>query len=242
LWRGNSNGSGFTAVSYNFDTGADTPCGGGEENLISAVATGGTPVGAAGSPVIYAGTVAGRIFVTTDASAGADPWYDATPAETGYPISSLVLDAADATGRTVYAGGMGFGVPHVWMSTDAGLSWTDLTGDLPDAPLNSLLLDPDDHQLLYAGTDLGVFSAQITGAGNVTWQELDIPAAGTLPNVPVTQLTMFRGDALKVLRKSAEELPAKLRLKSSRRLAEPRIAALKAFLATADAEAGGVPW
>ena len=200
LWRGNSNGSGFTAVSYNFDTGADTPCGGGEENLISAVATGGTPVGAAGSPVIYAGTVAGRIFVTTDASAGADPWYDATPAETGYPISSLVLDAADATGRTVYAGGMGFGVPHVWMSTDAGLSWTDLTGDLPDAPLNSLLLDPDDHQLLYAGTDLGVFSAQITGAGNVTWQELDIPAAGTLPNVPVTQLTMFRGDALKVLR------------------------------------------
>ena len=46
-------------------------------------------------------------------------------------------------------------------------------------------------------------------------------------------------DALQVLRRNVEQLPAQLRLDSARRLAEPRIEALKAFLAAAEAEADG---
>ncbi|HEV2114709.1 MAG TPA: hypothetical protein VGR48_01710 [Terriglobales bacterium] len=200
VWRGNSDGSGFTALSYNFDTGSDTACSGAEDNLISSLATGGQPVSAGGSPVVYAGTMAGRIFASTNAAAGPEAWYDATPPETGYPISSLLLDGADSTGKTALASVMGFGVPHVWKTTDGGLSWTNVTGNLPDAPADSLLLDPDDHRLIYAGTDVGVFSAQIGGA-NVTWEQVGPSSAGNLlPNVPVTQLAMFKSGALKLLR------------------------------------------
>ena len=46
-------------------------------------------------------------------------------------------------------------------------------------------------------------------------------------------------DAVRVLRRNVETLPAQLRLASSRRLAEPRAAALNAFLAAADTEADG---
>jgi len=46
-------------------------------------------------------------------------------------------------------------------------------------------------------------------------------------------------DAVQVLRKNLEQLPALLQLDSARRLAEPRVATLKAFLAAADAEADG---
>jgi hypothetical protein len=46
VWRGNNDGSGFAALSYNFDTGSDTACSGAEDNIISSLATGGTPVGA----------------------------------------------------------------------------------------------------------------------------------------------------------------------------------------------------
>lgn len=197
VWRGNNDGSGFAALSYNFDTGVDTPCSGSEENLISALAAGGTPVTAAGSPVVYAGTLAGRIFATADAAAGPDSWYEATPAETGYPISSIVLDLADATGKTAYAAGMGFGVPHVWKTSDAGLSWTDLTRDLPDAPVNALLIDPDDPPLLYAATDVGIFSADMTNITTGSWQKL---SNGSLPNVPVTYLAMFKSSTQKLLR------------------------------------------
>ncbi|HEX6907687.1 MAG TPA: hypothetical protein VF154_13815 [Terriglobales bacterium] len=199
VWRGNNDGSAFAALSYNFDTGSDTPCSGAEDNLISSLAAGGTPA-AGGSPVIYAGTAAGKIFVTTNAAAGPDGWYEATPSETGYPISSLALDSADSSGNTAYAAVMGFGVPHVWKTTDAGLSWTDVTGDLPDAPADSLLVDPDDHQLLYAGTDVGVLSARISGP-NANWEQVGPSSGGKLlPNVPVTALAMFKSGTLKLLR------------------------------------------
>jgi uncharacterized protein len=43
-------------------------------------------------------------------------------------------------------------------------------------------------------------------------------------------------DALKILRKNSQELPAKLQLDSTRRLAEPKLKVLRDFLAAADAE------
>ena len=46
-------------------------------------------------------------------------------------------------------------------------------------------------------------------------------------------------DALRVLHRNLEQLPAQLELPSARRLAEPRIAALRAFLAAAHSEADG---
>jgi uncharacterized protein len=50
------------------------------------------------------------------------------------------------------------------------------------------------------------------------------------------------GDALRVLRRNSEELPAKLRLDSARRLAEPRVRVLQAFLEAAETEAQGNEW
>ncbi len=45
-------------------------------------------------------------------------------------------------------------------------------------------------------------------------------------------------DAVAVLRRNLDELPGKIRLESARRLAEPRIAILRAFLAAVDDESG----
>ena len=46
-------------------------------------------------------------------------------------------------------------------------------------------------------------------------------------------------DAVQVLRRNVEQLPAQLRLATARRLAGPRVEALKAFLAAVEAEADG---
>jgi uncharacterized protein len=50
---------------------------------------------------------------------------------------------------------------------------------------------------------------------------------------------IVHGDAVRVLHKNVEELPAQLQLAAARRLAAPRVETLKAFLAAVAAEADG---
>jgi uncharacterized protein len=49
-------------------------------------------------------------------------------------------------------------------------------------------------------------------------------------------------DALRLLESNLETLPGKLRLPAARRLAKGRVKAMKAFIAAAEKEAGGVEW
>ena len=110
-------------------------------------------------------------------------------------ITSVQMDPTDA--RTVYvtlagysrrwlqvgaiggaAEGADVGGGHVYRSTDAGETFTDVSGNLPDIPANFSLVR--NGQLIVA-TDLGVF----IGSGG------DVRAAGTgLPAVPVLSLEL----------------------------------------------------
>ena len=90
---------------------------------------------------------------------------------------------------------MGFGVGHVWRTTDAGVNWTNISGSLPDAPADSVLVDSADPAHIFAGMDVGIFETRNTGA---TWTEV---GAG-LPNVPATRLLLFDGAGVRKLRAS----------------------------------------
>jgi hypothetical protein len=140
--------------------------------------------------------------VTTDAG-------NAVPVEvTGnvnpnhYPVAAVAVDPSDASGQTAYVGIMGFHVGHVFKTTNAGVTWSSFTGTLPDAPVNSLLVDAA-AGVIYAGTDVGVFASPTSGAN---WSEVGPAAAsgnaGFLPNVPVTALQLFNSGGQKLLRAS----------------------------------------
>lgn len=102
----------------------------------------------------------------------------------GYKISDIAIDPSDPTGRTAYATLMNFGSGHVLKTTAAGFPWQNITGDLPDAPADSVVVDPNDPTIIYVGTDVGVF---VTMNGGVNWTEW-----GTgLPNAPVTRIRGF---------------------------------------------------
>jgi hypothetical protein len=88
---------------------------------------------------------------------------------------------------------MGFGTSHVFKTTNAGASWTDKNGNLPDSPANSIALDPANPSIIYVGTDIGVFVSIDDGA---TWADF-----GTgMPNVPVVKLKTFISGGVKKLR------------------------------------------
>lgn len=58
----------------------------------------------------------------------------------------------------------GFGTGHVWRSSNAGLNWLNISGNLPDVPHQSVVIDPMFPQNVYAGNDLGVYVTTNNGA------------------------------------------------------------------------------
>ena len=63
--------------------------------------------------------------------------------------------------------GPGNGEGHIFKSTDNGATWTDISGNFPDIPANSIEILPD-HSLV-VGTDLGVVYKP---AASADWQRL----------------------------------------------------------------------
>ena len=191
VWRGPTSGIGWSstnAISFNFDALVASVCVN-PANLITSLAAGG-PATANGSQVIYAGTVTGNIFVTTNADGGPATWTQSLLTNNrNFPVSSIALDGHDATGGTAYATVMGFGAGHVLKTTDGGANWTDITGNLPDAPADSVIVDPNDGNIIYVGTDVGVFQTQ---NGGTNWIEYGPSSGqGSLPDVAVTRLRIF---------------------------------------------------
>jgi hypothetical protein len=219
MWRGSSTGAEFALLSNDFENGGAGICTGSETNLVRSLAAGG-PLDENGlSNVIYAGTdgfgpliptipTGGHVWVSTNVDGGTSSWIDQTGSinPSAFPISGIALDSSDATGLTAYLTIMGFHVSHVWKTVNGGASWTDFSGNLPDAPANVVLVDAGTNPLtgtVYVGTDVGVFSSLTSAA---SWTELG-PApssgqSGYLPNVAVTALRIFNDGTDQWLRAS----------------------------------------
>ena len=66
--------------------------------------------------------------------------------------------------KEVYATFGGFGTGHVYKTTNAGTTWTNISGNLPDLPHHSICIDPLYPQNIYVGNDIGVFASTNNGA------------------------------------------------------------------------------
>ncbi len=183
--------------------------------FLRSLAAGG-PTTPTGSSVLYAGlagTLAGggnfggHLFVTTTANTATatTAWSDiATSPVTNdvfyqhvfnpgnFSISSVTADPHDATGHTVYATIQGFnlagngGVPHLYRSTDAGAHWINVSANLPSAPANALVIDPNDANTVYIALDTGVYAT--TSISTCPTSNCWSLFGTALPNSPVTTL------------------------------------------------------
>ncbi|MGE0405028.1 MAG: hypothetical protein AB7O65_01920 [Candidatus Korobacteraceae bacterium] len=185
-----------------------------EHAMLASLAAGGPLVANHGSQVIWAGqegngVSGGELWVTLHAEDGPASWRRALAANTScsgapfnprrYTVSDIALDPADLTGRTAYATVMGFtdyASGHIFKvvvsDTPAFASTcTDITGNLPDVPANSVVTDSATPGALFAGTDIGVFVTNNPAAG-AAWEEVGPPGGpGALPNVIVSKLRIF---------------------------------------------------
>ncbi|MFN2544899.1 MAG: WD40/YVTN/BNR-like repeat-containing protein [Actinomycetota bacterium] len=133
--------------------------------------------------VVYAGMAAGGgLEVSVD---GGTTWRDTGP--NGLPdrfVTDMAVDPARP--EHAVASVSGFGTGHLFETIDGGAHWLDVSGDLPDVPVNTVAFDPrPSPPTLFAGTDVGVFTAPDSGPGT-GWSRY-----GTgLPNAVVTDLNL----------------------------------------------------
>ena len=109
---------------------------------------------------IYAGTDNGRLWRTTDLGVTWQEYANPFAPDPARWVTSVISDPSDANHAFASYGGFreGYTSANVYETTD-GASWTNVSGNLPNAPVNFLAYDRS-NDTLYAATDLGVFFMQ----------------------------------------------------------------------------------
>lgn len=140
---------------------------------------------------VYVATSGGRVYRSTNS--GLDGWSEPAAAADRLParnVTALVVDPFNH--RRLYAT-FGDIDPHIQRSADGGATWTACNGNdpatrLPNIALLSMVVDTENPDVLYVGSDIGVFRSNDRGAtwywANDSFEEHD------LPRVPVTGLAL----------------------------------------------------
>ena len=138
--------------------------------------------------VIWIGTDDGKVHVTRDHGAN---WTEVTAqiASAGGPADRYVsrVFASPHDPATAFVAKNGFRHddfrPFLYRTTDDGATWAAISSGLPDAPINVIVQDRKNKDLLIVGNDLGVWVSIDSGGA---WRRLK----ANLPTVPVHDLTV----------------------------------------------------
>jgi photosystem II stability/assembly factor-like uncharacterized protein len=178
IFRTANGGTSWSSISSDL-TGDGAGSVGSSGSVITAIA-----VAKSLSSTIYIGTSgsagsASRVCVTTNTGSS---WTDVTKAPLpNLYVKSIAIDPANRDRAIVTYSGYGAG--HVFLTANRGSSWTNISGDLPDLPVNTVVIDPSNTGHWIIGTDLGVFESnnggtnwiqQNSGLANVSVSDLDV--------------------------------------------------------------------
>jgi len=162
----------------------------GDNSPISAIA-----VSPGVSDVICVGHNNGDIYYTSNGTANNPTWFKIDRANLpNRMVTRLVIDFR-LTSTVIYATFGGFSPGNVFRTTDNGTTWVDITGSgptgLPYVPVRTLVYHPVNRDLLYVGTEIGIFNSDDGGA---TW---DVTQGGPA-NVSVDELFWMGSDLIAV--------------------------------------------
>ena len=138
------------------------------------------------SDIIYVGTDNGRVWNTTEGG-GITNWNLLSQNLPDRWVTAVATHPTET--ETAYVTFSGYReldyLPHVFKTNDSGNNWIDISGNLPEVPVNDIVIDPDHPEVLYVATDIGVYFS-VDDGGN--WELL-----GTgLPDVVVSDLCLYQ--------------------------------------------------
>lgn len=200
VWRSDDRGDSWTAISGDLTLGGQryaqkfygrTPS---VDALFdhAAMSKYATTTAIAESPrsegTLAVGTDDGLVQLTTD---GGATWTRTAPLP-GLPPLAFVNDVEFSTqdARTLFVAAdhhkMGDFTPFLFVSADLGRSWRNIAGDLPRGAIVWAVQQDPESNLLFVGTEQGVFWSPNAGTN---WHRL-----GTLPTIPVRDIKLHARD------------------------------------------------
>jgi photosystem II stability/assembly factor-like uncharacterized protein len=116
---------------------------------------------------------------TTTPAPPFDSWQFLGPGNVGGRTRTLIVDSANP--MLMYAGGVSGGI---WKSDTGGGRWKPIGDELANIAVNSLVMHPTNHRVLYAGTGEGYFREDVRGTalplrGNGIFRTADAGATWT---------------------------------------------------------------
>jgi uncharacterized repeat protein (TIGR01451 family) len=199
----------FKAISPDLTSG----CAGAAPNGARACVI--SAIGIGGGTGVYTGSEDGYVYMSPDALSSDTPTWTRVglhgnsansngQASTGNganamlprrPVAWIAVDRSNYRVAYIAYNGYNAATPHqpghVFKTTDGGASWDDISGNLPDNPVNSISIDASYPNTLYAATDVGAF---VTYDGGKKWYAL-----GTgFPTVAVDQIDLNTYDRILV--------------------------------------------
>jgi len=140
--------------------------------------------------VLWAGSDDGLIHVSRD---DGKTWQNVTPPDLADAWAQIsIIEPCPHRAGMAYVAANRYKhddfAPYLYRTSDYGQTWTKITeGIAPDAFTRTVRADPEREQLLYAGTESGVYVSFDDGAH---WQ----PLQRNLPVVPIHDLVVTQGD------------------------------------------------
>jgi len=173
LYRSIDKGANFTTVSQN--------------PIVAGVAISTIAIAKQDDNYRLVGFTNGQVWGT---STGSSTLENITPAGApAVPAQRVYFDPNNKNIAYVCYGGYGVAAgQHIWKTTNfnvvsAPATWVASGTGLPDAPVNGFAIDPGNSNVLYAGTDVGVYSS-VDGGAN--WASF----SSGLPIVPVFDMAV----------------------------------------------------
>lgn len=145
-------------------------------------------VGKVTPTTLYVGTMNGKLLKIVNANGLGATWFDITGSSFVGSISDVEFGFNDSQ---IFVTMHNYGVVNVWYSSDAGVTWNSIEGNLPDLPVKAIVQNPLKTDELLIGTELGVwyatgFNPAGTSAQSLQWRQ----AYNGMSNVKVTDLDL----------------------------------------------------
>lgn len=137
---------------------------------------------AANPAYLYAGTENGGLFFSEDSGAS---WSGDLSGRVlpGAIITRIRAHPKEPSRVLVCVGRIGH--PHVFRSNNRGQIWEAVGQNLPDMPFRAMVIDPDNPEVVYLGSDVGVYVSKNFGE---SWLNI----SGDLPKTEITDLVIHK--------------------------------------------------